>query len=65
MCEEETEKAERKIGLMEVWSKLPPEEAGALQSVMPSEWESQLNSALFCMIAHDNCVLIGSAGDGV
>lgn len=37
----------------------------ALQSVMSSEWESQLNSALFCMIAHDNCVLIGSAGDGV
>lgn len=35
----------------------------ALQSVMSSE--SQLNSALFCMIAHDNCVLIGSAGDGV
>lgn len=37
----------------------------ALQSVMSSEWESQLNSALFCMIAHDNCVLIGSARDGV
>ena len=35
----------------------------ALQSVMSSE--PQLNSALFCMIAHDNCVLIGSAGDGV
>lgn len=37
----------------------------SLQSVMSPEWEFQLNWTLFCMIAHDNCVLIGSTGDGV
>lgn len=37
----------------------------SVQWITSPEWEFQLNWTLFCMIAHDNCVLIGSTGDGV